>query len=142
MINKVLWVCNLNKPLSEFNEFKSRFNSSKNLFELSTGLNLEKLNTIPYLSPGLNLSRGSNSLNSPQNCIQIAHLQCLQILLMEFKNRCFIGFFFGLNNYYELGSQISQTGQETLILSLFQFARCVGTLCRHDFQCRVRIAKY
>ena len=47
-------------PMSEYNEFKSRLKSPKNRFQLSTGLNLEKFNTIlsgtnqPYLSPGLN----------------------------------------------------------------------------------------
>ncbi len=33
-------------PVSEFNEFKLRLKSPKNRFQLSTGLNLEKLNTI------------------------------------------------------------------------------------------------
>ena len=32
--------------VSEFNEFKPRLKSSKNLFQLSAGLNLEKFNTI------------------------------------------------------------------------------------------------
>ena len=48
----------------EFNEFEPRLNMAK------TGLNLEEFNTIlsgswnqPYLSRGLNLSRGSHSLN-------------------------------------------------------------------------------
>ena len=31
---------------SEFNEFKARLKSTKNRFQLSTGLNLETLNTI------------------------------------------------------------------------------------------------
>ena len=31
---------------SEFNELKPRLKSNKNRFKLSTGLNLEKLNTI------------------------------------------------------------------------------------------------
>ena len=43
--------------------------SAKNQFQLSAGLNLQKLDynfkwNQPYLSRGLNLSRGSNSLNS------------------------------------------------------------------------------
>ena len=53
--------------VSEFNEFEPRLKSAKNRFQLSAGLNLEKLNTKwnqPYLSRGLNLSSGSNSLNS------------------------------------------------------------------------------
>ena len=33
-------------PVSKFYEFKSRLNFSKNRFELSTGLNLDKLNAI------------------------------------------------------------------------------------------------
>ena len=33
-------------PLSEFNEFEPRLKSAKNQFQLSAGLNLEKLNTI------------------------------------------------------------------------------------------------
>ena len=54
---------------AEFNEFKPRLKSPINRFQFSAGLNLEKLSTIlswnqPYLSPGLNLSPGSNSLNS------------------------------------------------------------------------------
>ena len=32
--------------VSEFNEFKPRLKSAKNRFQLSAGLNLEKLNTI------------------------------------------------------------------------------------------------
>ena len=53
--------------MSEFNEFKPRLKSPKNLFQLSAGLNLEKFNfnwNQQYLSRGLNLNRGSNSLNS------------------------------------------------------------------------------
>ena len=34
------------RPVSEFNEFKPSLKSPKNRFQLSTGLNLEKLNTI------------------------------------------------------------------------------------------------
>ena len=34
------------KPGSKFNEFEPRLKSSKNRFQLSAGLNLEKLNTI------------------------------------------------------------------------------------------------
>ena len=34
------------EPLSEFNEFKRCLKSHKNRFQLSAGLNLEKLNTI------------------------------------------------------------------------------------------------
>ena len=49
---------------AEFNDFKPRLKSVKNRFQLSAGLNLEKLDTIlseqPYLSRGLN----SSSLNS------------------------------------------------------------------------------
>ena len=53
----------------EFNEFEPRLKSAKNRFQLSADNNLETLNTILswnqlYLSRGLNLSRGSNSLNS------------------------------------------------------------------------------
>ena len=33
-------------PESEFKEFKPRLNSAKNRFQFSTGLNLEKFNTI------------------------------------------------------------------------------------------------
>ena len=33
-------------PVSEFNGFKPRLKSHKNSFQLSTGLNLEKFNTI------------------------------------------------------------------------------------------------
>ena len=35
-----------NKPVSAFNEFEQRLKSAKNRFQLSAGLNLEKLNTI------------------------------------------------------------------------------------------------
>ena len=57
------------RPMSEFNELKPRLKSPQNRFQLSAGLNLEKINynfkwNRPYLSPGLNLIRGSNSLNS------------------------------------------------------------------------------
>ena len=52
------------KPVPKFNEFELRLKFPKNPFQLSAGLNLEKLNTIlsgsnPYLSCGLNLSLGS-----------------------------------------------------------------------------------
>ena len=50
------------RTVSEFNEFEPRLKSAKNRFQLSVCLNLENCNTI--LSRGLNLSRGSNSLNS------------------------------------------------------------------------------
>ena len=55
--------------MSEFNEFKPRLESPKNRFQLSTGLNLKKVEynfkwNQPYLSRGLNLNRSSNSLNS------------------------------------------------------------------------------
>ena len=55
--------------VSEFNEFKPRLKSPQNRFQLSAGLNLEKLNTIfkwnqPYLS------RGSNSLNSASGLLK------------------------------------------------------------------------
>ena len=33
-------------PVSEFNEFKPRLNTPKNRFQLSAGINIEKLNTI------------------------------------------------------------------------------------------------
>ena len=33
-------------PMTEFNEFEPRLKSTKNQFQLSAGLNLEKLNTI------------------------------------------------------------------------------------------------
>ena len=52
---------------SKFNEFESRLKSPKNRFQLSGCLNLEKFNTILSGTNhirGLNLSRGSNSLNS------------------------------------------------------------------------------
>ena len=57
---------NVNKhPEAKFNEFKS----PKNRFQLSAGLYFKKIEynfkwNQPYLSPDLNLSRGSNSLNS------------------------------------------------------------------------------
>ena len=57
-----------NKPVSEFNEFKPRLKYPKNQFYLTAGLNLEKfitnLSGTNQLSRGLNLNRGSNSLNS------------------------------------------------------------------------------
>ena len=61
-------------PVSEFNELKPRFKSPKNRFQLSAGLNLKKLNTIlsetkSYLSRGLNLNCGSNSLKSASGYI-------------------------------------------------------------------------
>ena len=34
------------RPESEFNEFNPRLKSPKNRFQLSTGLNLEKINTV------------------------------------------------------------------------------------------------
>ena len=63
------------KTLSEFNEFKPCLKSPKNQFQLSAtktlqslwnaGLNLEQINwNQQNLSRGLNLKRGSNSLNS------------------------------------------------------------------------------
>ena len=58
------------QPVSEFNEFEPRFKSVKNRFQLSAGLNLEKLNTIlsgtnyVWAARGINLCRGLNSLNS------------------------------------------------------------------------------
>ena len=36
---------NSNNPVSEFNEFKPRLKSPKNRFQLSAGLNLEKVHT-------------------------------------------------------------------------------------------------
>ena len=39
------------RSVSELNEFKPRLNSSKNQFQLSAGLNLEKLNTILSMEP-------------------------------------------------------------------------------------------
>ena len=53
----------LKRPLSEFNEFRTRLKSPKNRFQLSAVLNLKKIEynfkwSQPYLS------RGSNSLNS------------------------------------------------------------------------------
>ena len=36
----------ISSTVSEFNEFKPRLKSPKNRFQLSAGLNLEKLNTI------------------------------------------------------------------------------------------------
>ena len=36
----------MDQPVSEFNEFKTRLKSPKNRFQLSVGLNLEKLDTI------------------------------------------------------------------------------------------------
>ena len=39
-------VSQLKQPVSEFNEFKPRLKSPKNRFQLSVGLNFEKLNTI------------------------------------------------------------------------------------------------
>ena len=41
-VNKLLF----NKPVSEFNEFKSRLKSPKTRFQLSADLNLEKFYTI------------------------------------------------------------------------------------------------
>ena len=59
----------------EFNEFQPCLKSPKNRFQLSAGLNLEKFNTIlseiNHLSRGLNLSCGSNSLNSASGYINI-----------------------------------------------------------------------
>ncbi len=53
----------------EFKEFEPRFKSAKTWSKLSAGLNLETFDIMfkwnqPYLSRGLNLNRGSNSLNS------------------------------------------------------------------------------
>ena len=54
-------------------EFEPRRKSPKNRFQLSAGLNLDKLDTILsgtlYLSPDLKQSRGSNSLNSASRCL-------------------------------------------------------------------------
>ena len=36
----------LDRPMSEFNEFEPWLKSAKNRFQLSAGLNFEKLNTI------------------------------------------------------------------------------------------------
>ena len=57
------------RSVYEFNEFKPWLKSAKKRFKLSAGLNLKKIEynfkwNQPYLSRGLNLSRGSNSLNS------------------------------------------------------------------------------
>ena len=52
---------------TEFKEFEPRLKSARNRFQLSVGLylaNFEMKWNQPYLSRGLNLSRGSNSLNS------------------------------------------------------------------------------
>ena len=52
-------------PVSEFNEFKACLKSPKKWFQFSAGLTIEKFHTIlSGTSPGLNLRRGSNSLNS------------------------------------------------------------------------------
>ena len=55
-------------PEMEFKEFKPRFKSAKTRFKLSAGLNLETFENFkwnqPYLSRGLNLDLGLNSLNS------------------------------------------------------------------------------
>ena len=40
------WSSILIIPVSKFNEFKPRLKSPKNQFQMSAGLNLEKLNTI------------------------------------------------------------------------------------------------
>ena len=66
----------LKSKMSEFNEFKPRLKSPKNRFKLSAGLNLEKFNTWnqQYLSPGLNLSRGSKSLNSALSCRKLFNI--------------------------------------------------------------------
>ena len=42
----MIYLSKLNVPVSEFNEFKPRLKSPKNRFQLSAGLNFEKLNTI------------------------------------------------------------------------------------------------
>ena len=55
-------VLKLKTAESEFNELEPRLKSAKKRFQLSTGLNLEKFNTI--LSHGFNFSSGSNSSNS------------------------------------------------------------------------------
>jgi len=45
--NKQLQVImNIRKHVSEFNEFEPQLKSARNRFQLSAGLNLEKLNTI------------------------------------------------------------------------------------------------
>ena len=50
--------------MSKFNQFKSCLKSPKNRFQLSAGLNLEKLRwNQQNLSRCLNLNRGLNSLN-------------------------------------------------------------------------------
>ena len=53
-----------NKSETEFNEFEPRIKSSKSQFQLSAGLNRKTLNTILSVTYHINLSRGSNSLNS------------------------------------------------------------------------------
>ena len=45
-VKYVDFVSFLNSSVSEFNEFEPRLKSAKNRFQLSAGLNLEKLNTI------------------------------------------------------------------------------------------------
>ena len=57
-------------PVFEFNEFKPRLKFTKNRFQLSVGLNLEKLNTILSGTNHIWLGRGSNSLNSASGTTQ------------------------------------------------------------------------
>ena len=63
-------------PKSEFNEFEPRLKSAKNRFQLSAGLNLEKLNSI--------LS-GNNSLNSASEHIW----RCINKTVKEIQSRRF-----------------------------------------------------
>ena len=73
--------------VSGFNEFKPRLKSPKNRFQLCDGLNLEKFNwNQPYLSPGLNLSRGSNSLNSASDRTNNPSLKYLRFTLLGCKD--------------------------------------------------------
>ena len=73
----------------EFNEFKPRLQSPKNRFQLSVGLNLEKLFKLnqPYLS------RRSKSLNSASDYMKRDILSLVTIRwFMTYKNLFFKAF--------------------------------------------------
>ena len=65
------------RPVSEFNEFEPRLKSAKNWFQLGAGLNLETMHTIlSGTNGGLNLNRGSNSLNSASGLLNASSRIC------------------------------------------------------------------
>ena len=65
--------------MSEFNEIEQRLKSAQNRFQLSAGLNLEKLNTI--------LS-GTNYIKFKPR-LKLLKIRPLDMYILEMQNTCF-----------------------------------------------------